>query len=269
MRMTLIVTVLIVFLLAACAKSVVCPDGTIVKAAENCPIVQQAQDQLDHVQKMADDLNKQVTNDLNKETAQADKQTEESAPPTMDSKIADLFANVDKVKSYSFLYAPIEMGSEGALPRPGNRFWRKGEKVKIKLPLPKPLVKEFADTVYLDIATKKAEGYCTEKLLKCNLAPEERPVSYNDYTVKWPDEWIDQVPATAHLEGSLQWENRQVQVIRYEKNNQYYELYVDTYYGLPLKASIYTDAEYTQLIAGGAEYRDIAINRVKESDVTP
>jgi hypothetical protein len=105
---------------------------------------------------------------------------------------------------------------------------------------------------------------------RCPVPGQQQFVQYSDFDIVYPLDWLDEVPATAFVKGTLQFENREVKIVRYEKNGQYVELYIDPFNGVPLRHAYYSDESYeNRVLLGGHEYHDIAYNLVKDTDVTP
>ena len=250
--MRMLILALLLFFIASCAPSVVCPDGTVVKDAEDCPTVQEALDHLQDVQDAMDDLEEVV-----------------EEPGVMDADIQELFDKTSKVKSgVSFTYSGTEkLGSE-YVQITKRTYSLLGDKVKITIPTIGMYSGDIeADVVYLDLASRTAKGFCTEG--KNCATPQPRDVIFEDYMITFPESWIEQVPTNAYIKGDKQFDgNTPMTVIQYEQDGLYYEMLVQPFYGMPVSLAAYETESFGSML-WKYEYRDMAYNLVKEADVTP
>ncbi len=243
-------------LVAACSQRYVCPDGTVAGSAAECPAAQPAP---------------------TPEQAATPNETQATPPPsapptvTMDPALQALIAlHETKVKSMMFIYAPIVQTSTGVAVQEEGTYYIKGTLAKVTVPTPTKFdAKTFVDTVYLDLATKTARGFCMNRVLGvCSIQGDERPADYATYAIKLPTDWLSEIPPDATLLGTQSFDSHQVQEVRYAAGGKYYRLYIDQFTGVPLRVGIYADSDYGQLV-GGVEYHDFSANTVKDSDVTP
>jgi hypothetical protein len=253
---------LLVFLtlIAACtAETIVCPDGTVVSDASQCPIVEQAQQFEEEVKTAAEELA------ALEEPEQPEPLREEKS---LAPEIEALVSKVSKVKSYQFGYAPVEMNS-GEMTAVEQHIYRiKGDKIKVELLEPMTVAqKTFFNYVFLD--GDEARGFCIkEKLNVCEEDIVERTGDFSAYKIKLPEEWLDHIPGSATMKkGPSKWK-RQTNVVEYLKEGQYYQLFLDSFFGMVMQVSIYEDAAMENLV-GGAEYRDMLFNQVTEDEVLP
>ena len=243
-------------LVAACSQSYVCPDGTVAAAAAECHVARPAPQS---------------------EPTAAPNETQATPPPpapptvTMDPALQALIAlHETKVKSMTFIYAPIVQTSTGVAVQEQGTYYVKGDLAKVTLPTPMRYdPKTFVDTVYLDYATQTATGFCMNRLQSiCSIQGDERPADYATYAIKLPTDWLADIPADATLLGTQSFDNHQVKEVRYAADGKYYRLYIDQFTGVPLRVGIYADSEYGTLV-GGVEYHEFSANTVKDGDVTP
>ncbi len=266
MKVILGIVLLLLVTLAACApKSVVCPDGTVAKTAEQCPIVQQMEQQAAEAQQAAEQMAAQAAAAQQAATTAG----EETNAGPMDADLAALIAKSKKVKSYSFGWAPIEIVNGEPVTTIKHLYAVKGEKVRVETPFPsKYNHATFVPIIYLDLATKSARGWCTnQEIRECPPEGEERPARFSDYIIKLPMEWLDEIPNDAVLKEGPTFFDRKTKTVEYEKDGQYYQLYLDAFYGVPVRVGIYSDPEFRTL-TGGVEYQNIAFNKVYVEDVT-
>jgi hypothetical protein len=173
-----------------------------------------------------------------------------------DPEVEKLFTRTAQVKSYSFVVAELP-GRVGS-----HAYYVKGDKAYVET-LNKGYTDQEVNKVYLDLAEKTATGYCTER--SCDPRNEAFDVDYTEWYVTLPHEWIEQVKQGKKTT-SLTFESKPATVVRYEAGGKYYEAYVDNYFGYPLRVAIATDPEMTNIV-GGYEYRSMAYNNVKDSDL--
>ncbi len=259
--------VLSLFLLPACApKGVVCPDGTVVKRAELCPEVQEAQRMLEEYEQLATDATRNLGN-------ARDGLTETTKPSpgrtAYDEKLSALLALNKKVTSMRFIYAPIELTPTGSLTKAKDTYLKRGSRAKAEiLWVTNTDPKTYVDTAYLDLGKRSVEGFCLDRKRGTCSVVERRPAAFEKYDIIYPDDWAVRIPPDAVLTGSRSFKNREVSVVKYRDGDEWYELLIDIFSGLPVRVGIYADEEYTRLV-GGAEYHEFAINTVREADVTP
>lgn len=246
--------ILAIFLLAACAqRPVVCPDGSLVRTVAECP-----------QQEMPPAPEPPVTQP--NATQQAGETVKEAI---MDPTIAKLIEKGKTVKSMSFDYVPIEMKGTGpVLMTLSNTYYVLGDKVKVDVAWNKQNPKTYIDTVYLDLATQTAYGYCLDRDRGTCSSIEARSTSFADWNIPYPQDLLTMIPSDATVKGSRTYLKRETTAIRWKQDDKYYEMLIDQYSGLPIRLSIYSDDFYTALV-GGQEYRELQFNNVKPSDVTP
>ncbi len=189
---------------------------------------------------------------------------------TLDPEVAALVERHEqRVTSLSFHYAPIEVTSAGIAMRMGHEYLVRGGKAKVIINKPKSIdASTYVDTVYLDLATKSARGFCLDPRPYICSAREERLVAYEEYEFTDPRSLLDGVAPNARIVGSRNFQDRVVSILRYERDGTYYELFIDQFTGIPLRQAVYADPEYKEHV-GGVEYQELSFNLVTEEDVTP
>jgi hypothetical protein len=161
------------------------------------------------------------------------------------------------VKSYSFGLAELPDK------RGGHQYYVRGNKVKID-PIQSIVREADIDVVFLDTTAKTAVAYCIDST-GCDTPNDPMAQRYGDWDIVLPEEWIEQAKY-GKITKSLTFLSRPVTVVQYGADGKYYEVYIDNYFGYPLRVAIATDAEMTNII-GGYEYRDMAFNSIKDTDV--
>lgn len=260
----ILILILLAFLLAACGpKTQVCPDGSVVTDITDCPIVQEAQKQLDEIKEMTDDLPSV------KESADQVVIEKPTNKGSLDPTIQSLIDKRVKVKGYTFNYAPVEFNSGHWTALAQNTYYVYGDKVKVKLMDPMTIaVKTFYNYVFYEVGGESHAFCINEKTDLCEADVVERTVDTSEFKIDLPDTWITHIPSDATIRnGPMKW-NRQTKIIEYEEEGKYYQLFLDDFYGMVLQASIYDDAEREDIV-GGVEYRDMVFGGLSEEDVTP
>ena len=142
-------------------------------------------------------------------------------------------------------------------PQTGNSFYEfyvKDSKIKyIPSRAIKSLNKEDSfDSIFLDKVAKTARSYCTDPT--CTFKGIKAELAYSDYYIPTIFDWLDF--QTAEKIGEEQIENRATWIVKTEKGN----LWLDNYYGVPLKV---------ESDGNTYKYSQLAVNGVKDSDVSP
>ncbi len=177
---------------------------------------------------------------------------------TANPDVVKLYARQGQIKSYSFDLAKL----------PDRRgyaeYFIKGDNVRIAPP--KESVSELrVDFIYLNLATNTAVGYCA-KSGSCTDPNSPIPLSYSDWSIPLPISWADDAQY-GKVAGTLNFFNRPITKVQYQKGALYYEVYIDNYFGYPLRVAIANDPDFKDIV-GGYEYRNIAFNSLQDKDVT-
>lgn len=191
---------------------------------------------------------------IEKETPVSPVKTGLSANP----EVVKLYARQGQIKSYSFDLArlPDRRGSA--------TYFVKGDFARVKPPF-ESVSSRRVDNIYLNFAKSTAVGYC-DKSSTCTDPNSAIPLSYSDWEVPLPISWADDAQY-GKIAGTVTYFSRPVTRVQYQKGALYYEVYIDNYFGYPLRVAIATDQDFKDII-GGYEYRNIAFNVVQDKDVT-
>ncbi len=189
---------------------------------------------------------------------------EEILAPEPNPEITKLFAKIDQVSNYGFSPARynIERGETRAEMK--GKYWVKDDIAKIEVAPLLSMDGWSADYVYLDLSEESAMAYCI-KLPNCLTQQISGEVDYEEFDFPRPESFIDQIQY-GEIVTQRTVSNRPVAVIEWEENDQYWQAYVDTYYGLPVRIVAHSDADRTNIVSGW-EFRDVSINSIKDSDV--
>lgn len=154
-----------------------------------------------------------------------------------------------RVKSIYYHYRGPETGSNF------HEFYVKGDKIKYKpyleiKSLDKP---DSYDTIFIDKKAGTAQSYCTAAY--CAYKGKKSDLSYANFYLPTVFDWIDGL-ASAKKVGEEVIDSRSTWKVETSKGI----LWVDTFYGIPLKVE-----------SGGKTYRyqQISVNSVQDSDAVP
>lgn len=255
--MRALLVLLIVFVAACAQQTITCPDGQIVTDSSLCETEPQEQ-----------------VNQPDEPVVQPEEPETPPQPPTtqpeqeMDAELQALLEKHEsRVKSVSFHYTPIEVTAAGIRKDQGDQYFVYDNLIKVERIRPQSIDKStYADTIYLNTETNTAQGFCMNRR-DCSTEGEEREAAYTNFIIKLPHEYIDDVPPTATMGDTINFQDRRAVVVRWS-NGEYMEMYIDEFTGLPLHVATYESEEYAD-ITGGVEFQEITYNMVKEEDVTP
>lgn len=166
------------------------------------------------------------------------------------AEVKELFdKSKTRVKSIYYHYRGPETGSNF------HEFYVKGDKIKYKPYLEiKSLDKiESYDSIFIDKTSKTAASYCTAAY--CAYKGKKSDLSYANFYLPTVFDWIDGLEYAKKI-GEEVIDSRSTWKIEASKGI----LWVDTFYGIPLKAE-----------SNGETYRyqQISVNNVQDSDVAP
>lgn len=181
-------------------------------------------------------------------------------PKTTNKQLTELLTKAEKtVKSYEFTYAP----PPDNLAR--DRYAIKGSKTSVKK-IYRPIVvkpTEYADTIYLNAEQGTAVAFCEERGTVCMKARQNYPVNYNDYVIKTPMDWLQEIEE-GDVKGPHYLFERQTYQVTYDKEGKDYFFWIDARYGLVVRVVIDDRQEKERY-----DYLDLVVNQVKDSDVMP
>ena len=144
----------------------------------------------------------------------------------------------------------------------------KGSKTKKLYVEPHKLNLEvFYDNIYLDHAAKTAFATCVKTGILCAPSYEKvYPAEYEALPFTGID-LLEKIPFNAQVASSRALFGRSAKVIEYETAKGQERLYIDTYFGLPLKHEVYKIEDSGEVILEESTFTRLSVD-VKESDVT-
>jgi hypothetical protein len=138
----------------------------------------------------------------------------------------------------------------------------KGNKMQVKLREMDNIREDvYIDNIYLNIASKTAEGFCERTVYRCVDPNSPIEVNFKKYYRKTPFEWINEV-TYAEKDSEEQMQQRNVWKIKYTEGSKTTTMWVDEYYGIPLKIRVADAGAVNEYI-----FEDIAFNDVDDADL--
>jgi len=166
------------------------------------------------------------------------------------AEIGEILAKSSNVKSMTYYYRRIDKPLEAPL-----QFWIKGPIVKRELPVQTQVYqKNEMDVIMFNIIDKTATAYCESKKF-CIKNGEIGPVDYDKYYIKTPFEWREEIISAEKLTEEII-EKRKVWLL---KANDGVLMWIDTYYGLPLRVEVGPERH---------EFQEIVFNAVEDAEVS-
>lgn len=163
--------------------------------------------------------------------------------------VEEILAKSKNVESMSYDYKRVDKPLEKPL-----KVWAKGMWVKQELPVQREvLYRNDKDVIVFNIVEKTAQGYC-ESVNFCIKTGDSGAVDYQQYYLKTPLDWVDGLESVEKI-SEAKIGNRNVWQLRTKDG---VDLWLDTYYGVPLRVDVGTE-RYA--------YQNIIFNRVEDEEV--
>jgi len=173
----------------------------------------------------------------------------EEPTETLSAEIEELLSRSKNVESMSYDYKRVDQ----PLVRPVS-VWIKDVYVKQELLVQTDILnKNEMDVIIFNTAAKTAQAYC-ESQRYCVKTGDAGMVDYGTYYLKTPLDWIDGV-ASAEKISEAKIGDRAVWQL---KTKDGANLWVDTYYGVPLRVDVGNERH---------EFQNLIFNRVQEKEV--
>lgn len=114
-------------------------------------------------------------------------------------------------------------------------------------------LESFYDTIFINKSAKTAYTYCASQ--ECYYPGKKKVLDFDESYIDTPYDWVDGL-TSASKEGEMRLQNRDVWKVATNKGT----LYIDTYYGIPLKVE-----------SNGAEHEFFVMefNSVSDEEVIP
>ncbi len=187
---------------------------------------------------------------------------------TFDPEVEALLAKAENIENYKFNYKEIDVAADGVVNEVTSyEFYLRGNKVKkIYNDRIKIASDAYYNDVYLDLDAETAFGACSLKRTKCDDGYNKYVVlDFNEQDMPLdPLEVLNDIPSSATKTEEQQFDSRDVSLIEYESLGKTEVIFIDEYYGMPLKKEIRDGDNLVK------EYRftRIEINSIRDADVT-
>ena len=255
MKKVLIIGMVLMLFLAACAPAPVKPEEKAPPMEEKVPEAPPAPEV------GREPPTRPLPSERVDEGAPTPKPTEVVAESkvTMSPALRDLLKRADeKLSSLQYLYGGTDTGNLFL-----DTYFVKGTNMKIQKYEEDYYVREgYYDTIYYSLGIG-----CCEVLDRCKSHNVDNTGKKFDVDVsmlkmpKSPYQWVKEVPATAQIVGPQTFNSRSVTYLKYtDDKGQPVEMWVDDTYGVPHRV-IVGEAKY--------QYNDMLFNGLKDSDFDP
>lgn len=161
-----------------------------------------------------------------------------------------LLQQAKKYESLSYDYRGPETGPAY------YKLYVKGARMKI-MPQQKSRLlskQDSYDAIYVDKLKKTAKSYCDNR--RCRFKGKKKDLDFKDYNYETPSEWLGKIKTSEKI-GEEIIESKKV--YKYKANDGMV-IWVETYYGIPLRI---------EHLGNVYEFSEIAVNKVDDRDVTP
>ncbi len=186
-----------------------------------------------------------------------------SAGGVVNPEVQKIFDKAAAIKSYASTYNTLHEKPEVV------EIYVKGDNIKYKM-FDEMIYqnKIHYDTVYLDKSTKTAKGYCEERNpVKCPDMDKVFTLDYDERYVETPLEWLMKFqPSQLKAIGSEIVDQRQVLVLGGELNGEPVKLWVDKFYGVPIRVEVGQSEKVTEIDT--YIFSNMRVNSLKTADVT-
>jgi len=226
------------------------------------------------VKEAVDDFKNVVADYTKKETKKSSEPKKSTQTKTQVTN-PDLMKLLDKgneINSYAYSYKTKRKNSFGNVEEGDNyQVYIKNEKVKkIHAKFQKLNEDVFYNEVYLDNKKEEAFVVCTLVDVMCDKnrnTPHDIRYDYEKLGIT-PMTVLESIPKDAESAGSQTVNSRSSSAFRYDQYGKQIKVYLDKYYGIPLKKEIYKyNDDKTELIESYS-FKIVSVKNVFNSDVT-
>ncbi len=173
----------------------------------------------------------------------------EAPAKVLSAEIREILSKSKNVESLSYDYKRVDKPLE----RPVN-VWIKKLTVKQELIVQTGILnKNVMDVVIFNLADRTVHAYCESKKF-CIKTGDVGAVDFDQYYLKTPLDWIDGVTSAEKISEAKIGERKVWQL----KTDEGVSLWVDTYYGIPLRVDVGSERH---------EFQNIIINSVADGEV--
>ena len=180
----------------------------------------------------------------------------------MSAEVKSLIDKTKEITNYMYFFDASEVGS--------YEVWRKDNLVKKVYSEPVKLGKEsYYNEVYLDMDKGTAIGICTDAGVLCSPVWKKSFVlDYNrELPAVDPVTLVEQV-SYAEKVGTERVETRATTIIREDSTDKKVKLWLDDYYGFPLREVVYKVVGDQEVVLEKHTFSKVQVGQVKTADVT-
>ena len=245
-KLGIVLGILALVLLVGCGQTQVVVDGAPQQAVATQPAAQNSNTATQPVQAATP-------------TQAAPQTTSPSSmitPVEYDKKVKALMDNAAKIKSYAFYYTDKETQLES------DHYFVKGNKIAIRLfDVNEWNTQYWVDTLYIDMGTKTAVGYCERReTQRCTDHEKQYRIDYTYFVKKFQLDWLNDIPPSAKVTSAETIDDRFTDIVEYtDAQGKDIKLSMDRTYGVPLRVYVNGKQAYY--------YRDMAFNAVKDANL--
>ena len=149
-------------------------------------------------------------------------------------------------------------------------YYRSGKAKKILVKPVKLSTGEYYNEVYMDEKDETAYGICTRTSIICEgNFNKAYPIPYSEQKLKvTPLVLLKEIPFDAKKTEQRMINNRQATAVEYKSGENNVRMYLDDFYGVPLKKIIYNQKDDREVVLEEISFSKIVINNVRSSEVS-
>ncbi|MFH1682350.1 MAG: hypothetical protein ABIA37_00995 [Candidatus Woesearchaeota archaeon] len=194
------------------------------------------------------------------------------AAPQYAPEVKALLDKTKDITSFYYVFEGRKLNVNGNYePRATyEAYYKEGKAKKVLSKAVKLQSAVYYNEVYLDDVKETAIGLCTKTSITCedNLN-KAYTLIYDEHDLEvTPLDLISEIPADAKRTEERFVNNRKATAIEYKENGNNVRMYLDNFYGIPLKKVIYTHEDDMELVLEDAVFNKIGENSVRTSEVT-
>ena len=199
----------------------------------------------------------------------------ETAEPASAILSADIAALVDKGKAqtnYKYSFASRSRNQYGNYDEATkfDLYYKEGLAKKVYASSQRRDTTTFYNEVYIDFAKKKAVGVCNSATVLCGSSENKAyPLEYDQERPVVLLHLLDAIGSDARKLRVGLFDQRSVMVIEYSNwQGKREQLFIDTYYGLPLQQETYITQGDEQILEKRNSFTTMVVGSIKNKDVT-
>jgi hypothetical protein len=179
--------------------------------------------------------------------------------PTLPPEISTLFDKAKTKTSYQYKY----QGPPNT--KDIYEVFVKGDKMKVYIPKASSSIRTLNyDTVYIDLSTMTAKGYCEWNNAYCTKT-EGVTAPAEDFAFKTPFQWIDGI-TTGTIKGSETFDKRAVYHLEYFVDGVRTNVLIDKFTGVPVQVLIGEDPRDLVETRTIYTYSEFVANSLQDAD---